>query len=156
MSRSKLSMLSSSTVHLELNESSSTQQTVVDDIDQSKDNADDEGSTQMQHHNSYENTVAESSFREELLSHFERRLSDLGPRSKYPYLQRIDKQQSGGTGSPESTSQSEEMLTRLPTEKGRGTWWKQYTNSRAAKARQQQNDSDWSAKDDITDSRTVY
>ncbi len=34
-----------------------------------------------------------SSFHDELLSHFEKRLSDLGPRNQYPYLQQIDRSQ---------------------------------------------------------------
>ena len=149
MSKSKLSMLSSSTIHLDMDESNSTQQTTVDDITQSKDTPED--STHLE--KSYENTTASSAFREELLSHFERRLSDLGPRSKYPYLQRIvdQKHSNSGTISPESTSQSEEVLTRLPKEKKRGTWWKYYANSRAARTRQQRGEPDRSATDDVTE-----
>lgn len=37
-----------------------------------------------------------SSFCDDLLSHFERRLSDLGPRSKYPYLQQLERSATNG------------------------------------------------------------
>jgi hypothetical protein len=121
-------MLSSSTIHLDLAESNSTQLTTADDITQSKNTTDKVPAQSSQLRNSYENTVTASTFRDELISHFERRLSDLGPRSKYPYLQSIDQKRSGsGTVSPESTSQSEETLSQ---EKRRHTWWKPYTNPR--------------------------
>lgn len=146
MSRSKLSMLSSSTIHLELDESYSTQQTTVtiDDANKSSKGSANDDTTNLPHlHNSYENTVAQSSFREELISHFERRLSDLGPRSKYPYLQQIDTQHDGhSTDSPESTSHSEEVLTRLSKEKRRGTWWKYYATSKAEKTEPGQSGTD--------------
>ena len=37
-----------------------------------------------------------SSFCDDLLNHFERRLSDLGPRSKYPYLQHLERSATNG------------------------------------------------------------
>ena len=132
MSRSKLSMLSSSTVHLDLDEG-----TTGAEDQESKDSMEEEDPSNWPHpHNSYENTVEQSSFREELISHFERRLSDLGPRSKYPYLQQIDQQHSAvAMESLETTSQSEEMLTQLPKKMGRGTWWKYYAGLRVARGK---------------------
>ncbi len=75
-----------------------------------------------------------SSFQDELLSHFERHLSDLGPRNQYPYLQQIDRNQretrlaghSLGGGGGEG-AMSEELLTRRMGVQGerrvRGRWW---------------------------------
>lgn len=136
MSRSKLSMLSSSTVHLEQDEG-----IPLTTVDGTRDSPNGD-STHLPHlHSSYENTAESRSFREDLMSHFERRLSDLGPRSKYPYLQRIAQQNSeSGTGSLESTSQSEEMLTRLPMEREKSVaWWKYYAGLKAARSKQPQN-----------------
>ncbi len=76
-----------------------------------------------------------SSFQDELLSHFERRLSDLGPRNQYPYLQQIDRNQretglaghSLGGGGGEGAI-SEELLSRRMGVRGR--WWKYSNDSR--------------------------
>jgi len=43
-----------------------------------------------------DSSTSRSSFREELLYHFERRLSDLGPRSKYPCLQKLERSVTSG------------------------------------------------------------
>ena len=72
-----------------------------------------------------------SSFHDDLISHFERRLSDLGPRSKYPYLQKIARDQGQDTYVKSSldvgTTGSEEVLIkkRVPNRNRlRGKWWK--------------------------------
>ena len=126
MSRSKLCLLSSSTLHLDEN---SSQQLLMAD----------KTPTHMprpQEERSHDNTTTPSSFQGDLLSHFERRLSDLGPRSKYPYLQQLDQHVTDAPkslGAANSTSQSAEVLSgmRVREEKGRGTWWHHYTNSKA-------------------------
>ena len=41
-------------------------------------------------------STSRSSFRDELLYHFERRLSDLGPRKNYPYLQNLERSVTSG------------------------------------------------------------
>ena len=81
--------------------------------------------------NSYERPVRSQnlSFQEDLISHFERRLSDLGPRSKYPYLQKLDQQPAA----------SVEMLAhaRVQEDKRRGKWWK-YSHSSGVKDTREQ------------------
>lgn len=157
MSRSKLSMLSSSTVHLELEDIKTPISTVSFKTPEkatgpSPLNTD---SSPLLHtplestkeSSSHEDTMTlqSSSFKEELISHFERRLSDLGPRSKYPYLQQLDKQQAKNSGSSLGSgagSQSEEMLPqmrvciRVPEERRRGKWWK-YSNASSSSAARQ-------------------
>ena len=147
-------MLSSSTVHLELDREkeevrsgSVTEEhsvTTDDDCDGTNNTSPDNNEDPAHlphHHNSYENTVegAGSSFRKELMCQFERRLSDLGPRNKYPYLQRIDQQHSAvATDSLETTSQSDEVLTSLPRGGQESTWWKYYAELKAARAAKRQ------------------
>lgn len=79
-------------------------------------------------------TDINSSFQEDLVKHFERRLSDFGPRCGYPYLQRIDQQKEAAElPSADSNTlgsghafQSEESLTRGRgfRKKRRDKWWK--------------------------------
>ncbi len=76
-----------------------------------------------------------SSFQDELLSHFERRLSDLGLRNRYPYLQQIDRSQretghSLGEGGGERAMSEDLFSRRMGVQGGRrvrGRWWK-YSN----------------------------
>lgn len=73
-----------------------------------------------------------SSFHDDLMSHFERRLSDLGPRSKYPYLQQLDRNREKGLsakgGDALGAGHSEEVLSKKRTG-GRDKKWLKYTFS---------------------------
>lgn len=151
MSRSKLSVLSSSTVQLEEPENVKSTQSInkIQQPSETPSPAEEEvqhlpsevvnnrapslSPTPLQDRRSEERMDnVSSSFQEDLISHFERRLSDLGPRSKYPYLQQLDRRQAlaNSLGSRNtSTSKSEEMLSRvrIRDDKKRGKWWK-YSN----------------------------
>lgn len=129
MSRSKLCMLSASTLHLDSTDPPPLA-TPTEITPSSHKNSSTWAQQSTSTNNSYENSFIQShnmSLQEDLISHFERRLSDLGPRSKYPYLQQLDQQQA--TSSSTSTSHSVEMLAhaRVKEDKKRGKWWK-YSN----------------------------
>ena len=133
MSRSKLCMLSASTLHLDSTDLH-LPDTPTNDTTLSSHKNSSTWTQQSFISNSYESPPNSQnlSFQEDLISHFERRLSDLGPRSKYPYLQKLDQQPASSGVS--NTSQSVEMLAhaRVKEEKRRGKWWK-YSHSSSVK-----------------------
>ena len=130
-------MFSSSTVQLEPDEIKSTQSinkihSIDTDCEAKRSDSVPTSEPASNSDLSYENPIAQnSSFHEDLMNHFERRLSDLGPRSKYPYLQQIDRQQSltGNSLGSAGSSHSEETLSRMRVQEDRrrGRWWK-YSN----------------------------
>lgn len=76
-------------------------------------------------------STSRSSFRDELLYHFECRLSDLGPRSKYPCLQKLGRsvtsgaydgleKKAGDNGQKKKTGRSHDALARKRVVRGGG------------------------------------
>lgn len=134
MSRSKLCMLSSATVHFDFEESNATQLTTIESPQEDTKNTDHDLTTEPEEETSniHQNTITKqnsTSFQDDLISHFERRMSDLGPRNKYPYLQQLDEQQALIASSANSKSVEVLSKVRVHSDKGRGRWSKYAKNS---------------------------